>query len=44
MQRKIKMLFSNESNFKKAVAEVNNLPKVMPMADRDKALEAYRKK
>lgn len=31
MQRKIKMLFSNESNFKKAVADVNNLPRNMPL-------------
>lgn len=38
MQKKIRILFTNENNFKKAVADVNNLPQIMNMADREKAL------
>lgn len=44
MQRKLRMLLTSQNNFKKAVAEVNSLPKVMSTAEKDKALEGYRKK
>lgn len=38
MQKKVNSLFSNENNFRKAIAEVNSLPKIILSSDKEKAL------
>lgn len=35
---------NNEQNFRKAVLDVNTLPKNILMADKERAFETYRKK
>jgi hypothetical protein len=44
MQKKIRLLYSSENSFKKAVTEINSLSKIFGKIEKKQTQEAYQKK